>query len=199
MLAAPRKRRFTADDYQRMGQVGILSDDDRVELIDGEVVAMTPIGPRHNACVASATRALVRAAGDAAIVLPQGSVRLDLYNEPEPDLVLLRPRADVYASRHAGPEDILLIIEIAASSIECDRDVKARVYADASIPEYWLADLNANLVSRYSTPERGAFQDVERYRRGDSIAPPVAPRLRHRRGRAPDRVIAPSRAFFDSV
>ena len=175
MPVALSKRRFTADDYQRMGQVGILSEDDRVELIDGEVVAMTPIGPRHNACVTSATRALVRAAGDDALVQPQGSVRLDLYHEPEPDLVLLRPRADFYASRHAGPEDILLIIEIADSSIEYDRDVKARIYAESGIPEYWLADLNANLLSRYSAPERGAFRCLDRYRRGESIAPQLLP------------------------
>src|SRR6185436_15832927 len=103
MLIALSKKRITADEYQRMGQVGILSEDDRVELIDGEVLPMTPIGTWHNACVTSANRALVRAAGDDALVLPQGSVRLDLYHEPEPDLVLLRPRADFYASRHAGP------------------------------------------------------------------------------------------------
>ncbi len=175
MPVALSKRRFTAEDYQRMGQVGILSEDDRVELIDGEVVAMTPIGARHNACVSCATRALVIAAGEAAIVLPQGSVRLDRYSEPEPDLVLLRPRADFYASRHAGPEDILLIIEIADSSIEYDRDVKTRVYAESGIPEYWLADLNANLVSRYSAPERGAFRSLEQLHRGQSIAPQLLP------------------------
>jgi Uma2 family endonuclease len=126
-------KRFTADEYQRMGQVGILSQDDRVELIDGQVVAMTPIGMRHNACVSRATRALVFAAGEDAIVLPQGSVRLGSYHEPEPDLALLRPRADFYASRMAGPADILLIIEIADSSLEYDRDVKARIYATASV------------------------------------------------------------------
>ncbi|HET9361744.1 MAG TPA: Uma2 family endonuclease, partial [Vicinamibacterales bacterium] len=139
MVSTVTRRRFTADEYQRMGQVGILSEGDRVELIDGEIVVMTAMGPRHNASVSAATRALVRAAHDDAIVLPQGSVRLDLYYEPEPDLVLLRPRADFYASRHAGPADILLIIEIADSSLEYDRDVKAPVYAAAGIQEYWLA------------------------------------------------------------
>jgi Uma2 family endonuclease len=106
MATSVTRKRFTADEYQRMGQVGILREGDRVELIDGEIVAMTPIGTRHNASVARANRALVRAAGDDAIVLPQGSVRLDLYSEPQPDLVLLRPQSDFYASRHAGPGDI---------------------------------------------------------------------------------------------
>jgi Uma2 family endonuclease len=175
MSIAPAKRRFTANEYQRMGEVGILCPDERVELIDGEVLTKTTIGPRHNACVSSATRALVRAAGDAAIVLPQGSVRLDLYNEPEPDLVLLRPRADFYASRHAGPADILLVVEIAASSIEYDQGVKARIYAEAGVPECWLVNLNTNLVWRYSVPEDGAFLTVEQHGRGESIAPRLLP------------------------
>ncbi len=175
MSVAISKRRFTADDYQRMGQVGILSQNDRVELIDGEVVAMTPIGSRHNACVDRANRALVIGVGDGAIVRVQGSVRLDLYHEPEPDLVLLRPRADFYASHLPGPDDILLIVEIAESSIEYDRDVKARIYAELGIQEYWLADLNANLVSRYSAPTGGSFRRVEQYHRGQSIAPHMLP------------------------
>jgi Uma2 family endonuclease len=169
------KKRFTADEYQRMGETGILGPEDRVELIDGEVLTMTPIGPRHSACVSRATHAFVKAVGDDAIVLPQGSVRLDRYNEPEPDLALLRPRADFYASRHAGPDDILLVIEIAASSIAYDRDLKARIYAEAGVVEYWIADLNDNVVLRYSSPERGRYARVERCHRGQSIAPILLP------------------------
>jgi hypothetical protein len=169
------RKRFTADEYQHMGRAGILSAKDRVELIDGQVLAMTPIGPRHNAAVSRATRALVMAAGEQAIVLPEGSVRLDLYSEPQPDLVLLRPRADFYASRLAGPDDILLVIEIADSSIAFDRDVKARVYAEAGVVEYWIADLTANVVRRCSTPERGRYLRVEESTRGESIAPGLLP------------------------
>jgi Uma2 family endonuclease len=159
----------------RMAEVGILSRSDRVELIDGEIVVMTPIGSRHAACVSSTTRALVKSAGDEAIVQPQGPVRLDRYYEPEPDFVLLRPRDDFYASRHRTPQDVLLIIEIADSSIEYDRDVKAPLYAMSGIPEYWIADLNANVLWRYSLPERGVFQRVEECRRGQSIAPQQLP------------------------
>jgi Uma2 family endonuclease len=172
------RKRFTADEYQRMGEAGMLSEDDRVELIDGEIVTVTPNGTRHNASVNRANRALVRAAGDSAIVQSQGSVRLDRYSEPEPDLVLLRPRTDFYASRHAGPGDILLIIEVAESSIQYDRDVKAPLYAVAGIPEYWLVDLNTNVVWRYSSPEHGAYQGVEQHRRGQSIAPLLLPECR---------------------
>ena len=161
-----------------MVHAGILREGDPVELIDGEVVLMHSIGPRHNACVAHANRAFVRAAGDDAIVLPQGSVRLDLYCEPEPDLVLLRPRANFYASRHAGPGDILLIIEVADSSFEYDRDVKGPVYATAGIPEYWLADLNGNVLWRYLSPEAGGYRTVEPFTRGQSIAPQLLPACR---------------------
>lgn len=169
------KRRFTADDYQRMGQAGILSEDDRVELIDGEVVAMTPIGPRHNAAVNRANRAMMTAVGDRAIVQVQGSVRLGLYHEPQPDLVLLRPQADYYASRLPGPADILLVVEIAESSIDYDREVKARLYAESGVREYWLVDLNDNLVFAHSTPESGAYRGLQRYHRGQSLAPHALP------------------------
>jgi Uma2 family endonuclease len=165
------RKRFTTDEYQRMAQVGILSEHDRVELMDGEIVVMSPIGSRHGACVGSANRALVRAAGDDAIVLPQSSVRLDRYYQPQPDLTLLRPRDDFYASQHAGPGDIFLVVEIADSWLDYDRDVKTGVYAAAGIPEYWIADLNANTVWRYSSPERGLYQRVEAHHRGQSIAP----------------------------
>ncbi len=169
MASAIIKKRFTADEYHRMAEVGILSERDRVELIDGEIILMSPIGNRHSAGVSKATRALVRAVGDDAIVQPQGPVRLDEYYEPEPDLALLRPRADFYSSRHRSPEDVLLIIEIADSSLEYDRNVKAPIYAAARICEYWLVDLNANVVWRYLTPEQGQYQSSDAYRRGQSI------------------------------
>src|SRR5678815_5112676 len=135
MSVAVSRRRFTADDYQRMGQAGILRREDHVELIDGEIIAMTPIGTRHCASVDRANPAFVTKAGDSAIVRVQGSVRLDLYSEPEPDLVLLRPRADFYASAHPGPADILLIVEVADSSIDFDRNVKVHVLSLIHISE----------------------------------------------------------------
>jgi Uma2 family endonuclease len=175
MASAVIKKRFTADEYHRMAEVGILSERDRVELIDGEIIVMSPIGNRHAACVSKAVRALVRAVGDDAIVQPRGPVRLDEYYEPEPDLVLLRPRADFYSSRYRSPEDVLLVIEVSDSSLEYDRDVKAPIYAAARILEYWLADLNADLVWRFLAPERGRYQSVEPWRRGQSITPLLLP------------------------
>jgi Uma2 family endonuclease len=175
MVVAPEKRRFTADQFLRMAQVGILCEDDRLELIDGEIVEISPIGLPHRAAVACATRALIMAVGDGAIVQPQGAVRLDLYYEPEPDLVLLKPRSDFYRSRRPDPADVLTLIEVADSSLEYDRDVKAPIYAEAAIPEYWLVDLSASVLWRYLAPGRGVFQSVEQFRRGQSLAPRLLP------------------------
>lgn len=165
------KRLFDVDEYHRMAQAGILSEDDRVELIDGEILAMTPIGPRHNAAVDRANRAVVTTVGDAAIVRVQGSVRLGRFNEPQPDIVLLAPQPDFYASHLPGPSDILLIIEIAESSLDYDREVKARIYAQAAVREYWLVDLATRSVSCYSEPREGAYGVRREGRPGESIAP----------------------------
>jgi Uma2 family endonuclease len=170
------RRRFTVDDYYQMADAGIIGDQERVELIDGEVVIMSPIGRRHSACVSAATQALVLAGGTSVIVQPQGPVRLDRFNEPQPDLMLLRPRPDFYASQHPGPDDVLLVIEIADSSLRYDRDIKAPLYAAWGVPEYWLADLKAALLWRYSGPQNGVFTVIDELRRGDSIAPRLLPR-----------------------
>jgi Uma2 family endonuclease len=175
MAIAISRRRFTVDDYHRMAQTGILSERDRVELIDGEVVAMTPIGPRHCASVDRATRAFVNAAGEHAIVRIQGSVRLTLYTEPEPDVALLRPRADFYSERHPGPADILLLVEVADSSLDYDRGVKTRVYALAGVAEYWLVDLNAMTVSCHSDPHDGTYRAVHDFGPGQPLAPILLP------------------------
>lgn len=175
MLVELLKRRFDVEDYHRMGKAGILTEDDRVELIDGEVLAMTPIGPRHNAAVDRAIRVLVTAAGDRAIVRVQGSVRLDRFHEPQPDIVLLRPQPDFYASHLPAPPDILLVIEIAESSLQYDRDVKVGIYARSGIPEYWLADLDARVVWRYSDPNNGVYRKSVRWERGQAMAPAALP------------------------
>jgi Uma2 family endonuclease len=169
------RRLFDVDDYHRMAQAGILSEDDRVELIDGEIVAMTPIGPRHNAVVDRVTRALVMAAGEQAIVRVQGSVRLSRFLEPQPDFVLLHPAPDFYASRLPGSSDILLVIEIAETSVQYDREVKARIYARSGVREYWLVDLGDRSVSCYSGPGGDAYQTRRECRAGQTLAPEGLP------------------------
>jgi Uma2 family endonuclease len=175
MAVQPTRRVFTVDDYHRMVGAGILSERDRVELINGEVLAMTPIGPPHGAAVDRANRAMVTAVGDRAIVRIQGSVRLNEYNEPQPDIVLLRPQADFYASRLPGPSDILLIVEIAQSSLEYDRTVKAQLYAETGVVEYWLADLGHECLFVHSDPRIGKYRTVRELHRGEAVAPQFLP------------------------
>ncbi|HEX5000424.1 MAG TPA: Uma2 family endonuclease [Terriglobia bacterium] len=170
-----QRRRFTTEDYHRMGDAGILRSGDRVELIDGEIVAMSPIGNPHNAAVDRATRAMVRAAGDTAIVRVQGSVLLDRFNEPQPDIVLLKPRDDFYRERAAGPADIILIVEVADSSLAYDHRLKTRLYADAGIAEYWLGDISGERVFVSAVPRPGAYETVRQLRRGDTVSPSALP------------------------
>ena len=169
------KRRFTVDEYYAMAHAGILSERDRVELIDGEIVAMTPIGPVHAVAVARANRALMRSAGERAIVWVQNPIRLDAFSEPQPDLVLLCPPEHVYRAAHPGPADVLLVIEIADSSLRYDRDVKASLYARHGIGEYWLVDLAASTVTSYSSPEGAAYRTVAVHARGEVLTPMALP------------------------
>ena len=175
MPSGIEKRRFNVDEYYAMAHAGILSERDHLELIDGEIVAMTPIGPVHAVAVARANRALLRSAGDRAIVWVQNPIRLDAFSEPQPDLVLLRPPEDVYRAAHPGPADILLVIEIADSSLRYDRDVKASLYARHGIVEYWLVDLAASTVTGHSSPEGRAYRTAVVHARGEAMAPIALP------------------------
>lgn len=160
------KRLFTVDDYHRMAETGILNEDDRVELIEGEIVEMNPIGSRHAGCVIRLTHLLTRAVGERAIVSVQNPVQLGDRSEPQPDLLLLRPRPDFYAEAHPGPADVLLLIEVADASTANDRNVKLPLYARAGIPEVWLIDLENEVVEVYRGPAADGFTEVARIPRG---------------------------------
>ncbi len=169
------RRRFTVDEYYWMARVGILREDDRVELIDGEIVEMPPIGPPHHSRVTRLNRLFHDRFADVALVAVQGPVRLDQYNEPEPDVVLVRLRADFYATRHAGPDDVFLVVEVADSSLATDRTTKALMYAQANIPDMWILDIPHELVLVHREPTRDGYRVVTPLRRGESIAPLVFP------------------------
>ncbi|HYN77256.1 MAG TPA: Uma2 family endonuclease [Lamprocystis sp. (in: g-proteobacteria)] len=157
--AQTRHWRFTVDDYQRMGETGILHEDDRVELIEGEIVAMPPIGSPHGGRVKHLNRILARAVGDHAIVAVQDPVVLRPRSEPEPDIALLRPRPDFYADAHPVAADILLLIEVADSSLQYDLNVKVPLYARQGIPEVWVVDIAHRQVLRFSQPAGGAYRE----------------------------------------
>jgi Uma2 family endonuclease len=160
---------FSVDDYMRMLAAGILTEDDRIELIEGEIIEMSPIGDLHAACVIRLTMLLTRLVGIGALVSVQNPVRLDNYSEPQPDLALLRPRKDYYAQARPTPADVLLIVEVADSSIHYDRNVKVPLYARALIPVVWLVDLNGDAIEVYTQPANGAYQQFQVMQRGDHL------------------------------
>jgi Uma2 family endonuclease len=169
------RRLFTVHDYHKMVDAGILCEDDRVELIRGEILAMSPIGPPHSAAVLRATQALVKIADGRAIVGVQGSIRLDEYDEPQPDIYLLRPKEDFYASGHAAGADIFLIVEMADSSLHYDCTVKMELYAETGVPEYWVADIRNECVIAYSSAGKKSYRKVETHKRGSVVVPRLLP------------------------
>jgi Uma2 family endonuclease len=146
MRTHPAKKLFTVDDYYRMAEAGILKSTDRVELIRGEIIEMSPIGRRHAASVDRATELFVTRLHGRAIVRVQNPNRLDQYSEPQPDISLLKPRTDYYESGHPEPADIYLVIEVSDTPLAFDRDVKLPMYAIAGIREVWIVDLNGSAL-----------------------------------------------------
>ncbi|HEC11985.1 MAG TPA: Uma2 family endonuclease [Acidiferrobacteraceae bacterium] len=168
-----RRHRYTVEDYHRMATAGILRQDQRVELIKGEIIDMTPIGSRHAATVRQLAKILVNTAGDRAIVSVQSPIELDDLSEPEPDLALLRPQADFYARGHPRPADILLIIEVADNSLIFDRDVKIPLYARQGIAEVWLFDLGTTKLTVYRNPSKGGYGKVKTLERINGLTVPI--------------------------
>ena len=166
---------FTVDDYHRMAELGILDEDDRVELLDGQVVEMTPIGPEHAGCVDALTTLLSRRVGDTAVVRVQNPLILGTRWEPQPDVALLRPRADGYRTAHPGAGDVLLVIEVADTTAGSDRDVKLPLYARAGIAEAWLVDLAAEVIEVHRQPGLEGYREVHTLRRGDTLSALLLP------------------------
>jgi Uma2 family endonuclease len=165
--AAPR-RLLTVDEYHRMGEVGILTDDDRVELIEGELVAMAPIGSEHIASTNALNRLLVLAVGDRGIVSVGNPVRLNRHSEPQPDFAILKPRDD-YRKTLPRPEDTMLAVEVSNTSLEYDRKVKLALYARGGIPEVWIVNLEAQEVEVHRSPTADNYTSVTRAGRSDDL------------------------------
>jgi Uma2 family endonuclease len=159
--ARPQRHRLSVNDYYRMGDVGILPPDERVELIDGEIIDMPPPGSLHAGTVDQLAAILLRALGEKALVRVQNPARLDHYSEPQPDLALLRPRSDHYKSAHPLASDLLLVVEVADTSLRYDRDVKTALYAQHGIPEVWLIDVRDKRLVRYRNPAEGIYASVD--------------------------------------
>jgi Uma2 family endonuclease len=171
------RRRFTVEDYYQMAAAGILAENDRVELIDGEIVEMSPIGSRHAACVTRTDSLFAHTLGRAVIVRVQNPVRLDERSEPEPDVALLRPREDFYESAHPTAADVLLVVEVADTSLEYDCQVKAPLYARHGIPELWVANPGERHLITHREPTPGGYATVRVARPGEVVRPVAFPDL----------------------
>lgn len=174
------RRRFTVAEYHRMAEAGVLTEDDRVELLDGEIVRMSPIGRPHSSTVARLNTLLVRRFGRAATVWVQNPIVLDRWSEPQPDLCLLAPRTDFYLAADVRPRDVLLGIEVMASSRSYDRSLKLPLYAKAELREVWLVDVSAQTVDVHRRPALRGYREQHTYGRGETIVPLAFPRLRIR-------------------
>jgi Uma2 family endonuclease len=160
---------FTVDEWHRMGEAGLFGEDARVELLDGEVIEMSPIGSAHGGCVIALNRLLVEAAARQALISVQGPVRLDDRSEPQPDIAVLAPREDGYRRSHATPGEILLLIEVADSSLAFDRDTKAPYYAACGVTETWIVDLEAEQVLVMRSPSPSGYGQIRDRSRGDRL------------------------------
>jgi len=170
------RHRFTVDDYHAMSRAGILTEDDRVELLDGQIVKKMTIGRPHAGCVNRLTRLLVQRLGERAVVQVQNPIQLDGYSEPEPDISLLRPKEDFYAAAPPMPADVLLVIEVADASLDRDRLVKIPLYARAGIREVWIIDLPGRRIERFREPADDGYREVRRLDQG-KLSPVEFPEL----------------------
>lgn len=157
---APRRHRLTAEEYQRLGAARVLAPDARVELIEGEVIDMAPIGSRHWSVVNRLQRLFDRAVGELAIVSVQSSLRLGAYSEPLPDVGLFRPRDDFYAGALPGVADTLLVVEVSDTTARYDREVKLPLYARHGVPELWIVDLEAQALLTCRRPRGESYAEV---------------------------------------
>jgi len=172
---SPSRHRLDVDAYYKMAEAGILTRAHRVELIDGEIIDLNAIGSPHAGLTNRLVRHFARAAADGlTLVSVQNPLRLDDFNEPEPDLMLLRPRADDYRASHPSAADVVLLIEVSDSSLAYDRGRKLAVYAQFGVPEVWIVDILGAAVEVYRQPKDGAYSSRER-RTAGTLAPALLP------------------------
>ena len=169
------RRLFTADEFERMDAAGVFNPEERLELIEGDIVEMTPVAPGHGAAIACLNKRLILGVRDRAVVWIQGGARIALRSLARPDLALLRPRS--YRRANPTPEHIMLAVEVADTSLLFDRTRKVRLYAAAGISEYWVVGVEREWVEVYRAPEGEGYRDVRRVQRGDTIAPLSFPDL----------------------
>lgn len=170
-----KRRRFTVEEYHRMAEAGILTEDDRVELIEGEIIEKSPVTTRHSSCVNRLSELFVERVNRRAHVSVHNPVQLTEYSEPEPDLALLKRRADYYVDTTPTPADVLLLVEVADSSITRDRHQKLPQYARSGIVEAWLVNLETDQIEIYRQPTATGYADTQTVQPGERLAPHCFP------------------------
>jgi Uma2 family endonuclease len=158
---------ISVDEYERMGEAGIFRPDARLELLEGEIYEMSPTGSRHAACVDALALILTETARRRFIVRTQSPIQLDDYSEPQPDVALLRWRDDFYSRAHPQPADVMLVVEVADTTLESDRRYKLPLYAKAGIGEAWIVNLQDESIELYAEPSGGAYQVNAAFKRGE--------------------------------
>jgi Uma2 family endonuclease len=174
-MLAPAKHRFSVKEYYRMAETGVLHPDARVELLDGQITDMSPIGPFHGGVTNFLSQFFFTAAKGRWTTTVQNPLRLDEHSEPEPDLMLLKPSADFYRTRHPLPEEVFLLVEIADTSLARDQEEKLPAYARAGIAEVWIVDLNEQTIEVYRQPHYAGYGAKTTLREGDKASPQVFP------------------------
>lgn len=165
-----RPKRFRVKEFRKMTEAGILPEESGWEIIDGYLIDKMTIGSKHASIVKKLNKILSVSLGDRAIVSVQDPVQIDDYNEPEPDIALLKPREDFYAGGHPTAKDVVLIIEVSDANITYDREVKTALYADAGFAEVWLVNLKDDTIEQYSELKSGRYHSVKIVEKGDSIS-----------------------------
>lgn len=173
-----RRHKINAARYYQMAETGVLGPADRVELIEGELIEMAPIGDDHAATVDELNEVLVLACQERAIVAVQNPIRADSMSVPEPDFAICRLRADRYRGGRPGPEDIFAVIEVSDSSLRFDRTVKLKLYARTGVPEYWIVDLKRRVVEVFRQPDAEGYRALQTFGPQDTVALAMVPDIR---------------------
>lgn len=168
-VSPPTMKRFRAEDFRKMTEVGILPEESGWEVIDGYLIDKMSIGSKHAGTVKKLNKFLTKSVGNITLISVQDPVHIDEYNEPEPDIALLKPREDFYTDSHPTAPDVLLLVEVSDSTVEYDREIKKTLYAAAGIVEYWLVNLQNNTVEVYSQPKNGIYRLARILESGETI------------------------------
>jgi Uma2 family endonuclease len=178
MTALPARKIFTVKDYHKMIDAGVFVGNSDYELIEGEIIKKMTQGDYHISCINRLNRILSRVCGDDVIVSVQNAVVISNISEPEPDVTLLKFREDFYASGKATAADVLLLIEVSDSTVGYDRTVKARLYAEAEVAEFWLVNLPRQILEVYTEPQNGKYKVVKKYEKNKTVSPALLPEIK---------------------